>query len=259
MSYLSVNSLFKTYLNKSNGREERVEVLNSVSLTANRSEFIAIFGPNGCGKTTFLNIVSGLLNANEGNVQVDGKSPGEARIGYIFQNYGDSLLPWRTTLENIKFPLELKGKSKVDQAKIVDKYLSELEVKVPLDVFPYQLSGGQQQLIAILRALVFDPDLLLMDEPFGSLDFQTRLFMQNALLNIWSKTRNTILFVSHEIDEAIYMADRIVLFSKRPAHVVEEVHVDLPRPRTNDLFGSEPFYKLKKHILEVFRKETNNI
>jgi NitT/TauT family transport system ATP-binding protein len=172
----------------------------------------------------------------------------------VFQHNQTSLLPWRTNLDNVALPLELSGMRKPERTKKAREFLDWLDVQVPLDCYPYQLSGGQQQLLCIARALIADPDVILMDEPFNQLDFQTRIAMNEKLQDIWSKTGKTTLFVSHDADEALLLADRTFILTKRPAAIARTIENRLPRPRTRTLLQDEAFFQLKKVALSTFEQ-----
>ncbi len=234
--------------------DQRLPVLQGINLSVEKGELVTFFGPNACGKTTLLYIIAGLIPFDKGQVEIDQKLPTEAKKAFIFQNYSDSLFPWRRTVDNICFPLEITGVPGRNRREMAKTFIERLGLNLPLMAFPYELSGGQQQLLAILRALIYDPEVLLMDEPFGSLDYQTRISMQLALLDLWQKTAKTIVFVSHEIDEAIFLADRLVLLTRRPARILEILDVNLPRPRTPDMFESAEFFSLRTKALRIFKR-----
>jgi NitT/TauT family transport system ATP-binding protein len=252
MAYIEIKDLCKNYRGPNGSPPKVVEVLSNISLQVQRGEFVTIFGPNGCGKTTLLMILSGLLEFDSGEVLIDNKPPGKARISFIFQNYADSLFPWRTNLDNIAFPLELQGIPLEERREKARDLLGRLNIGIDERSYPYQLSAGQQQLVAIARGLNYDPDVLVMDEPFGSLDFQTRLAMQQDVLNIWEKTKTTVLFVSHDVDEAVYLSDRILLLSKLPGRVLQLLNNRLPRPRSAEMVNSDEFLGLRSRALSVF-------
>jgi len=254
MAHIILKNLFKSYGDTTNAKAERLEVLYDINLNIEKGEFVTFFGPNACGKTTLLYIIAGFIPFDKGEVKLDGKPPDKTRKGFIFQNYSDSLFPWSRNIDNICFPLELNGIPKRQRYEIASKFVDKLGLKLPLNVFPYQLSGGQQQLLAIARALIYDPEVLLMDEPFGSLDYQIRLSMQMVLLDIWRKTEKTILFVSHEIDEAIFLADRMVIFSDKPSTILEILEINLPRPRNHEIIESQEFFALKTKALRIFKR-----
>lgn len=255
MAKIKVEHLMKSFppLRKEG---ERVRVLNDISLNVTEGEFVTFFGPNGCGKTTLLKVLAGVEPYDSGAVSIDSKTPQEARTGLIFQNYGDSLMPWLNCWDNILFPYSLKKrkKEKKQTEERLKKLLLELKIDLPTENYPYQLSGGQQQFTAILRTLIYQPDVILMDEPFSSLDYQTRSFMQMTLLEIWQREKPTILFISHDIEEAIFLADRVFLLSPLPASIREIKKIPFQRPRTRELFESDDFFHVKRDCLRVVEK-----
>ncbi len=256
--YLKVEGLTKTFSStsiKDKGFQGSLRVLDNVNFSCKAGELITVVGPNGCGKTTIFRIIAGLEDQEYGRITIGGKPSFEAKIGYIFQNYRESLYPWRTCFSNLLIPLELNKVPRRERKKRVEQFLFNLDFKVQDDAYPYQLSGGQQQLLCILRALLYEPDVLLMDEPFSSLDFQTTLYMHDKVLGIWTKTKTTILFISHDINEAVYLADRVVVLSKRPAHVMDVIEVDLPRPRKLEMTESEEFFAVRNRVLDIFKDE----
>jgi NitT/TauT family transport system ATP-binding protein len=256
--YLRVEGLTKTFSStsvKEKGFQGSLRVLDNVNFSCKPGEFITLVGPNGCGKTTIFRIMAGLEDQEYGKITIGGKPSYEAKIGYIFQNYRESLYPWRTCFDNLRVPLELNKVPRRERKKKIEQFLFNLDFKVQDDAYPYQLSGGQQQLLCILRALLYEPDVLLMDEPFSSLDFQTTLYMHDKVLEIWAKTKATILFISHDINEAVYLADKVVVLSKRPAHVMDVIEVDLPRPRKLEMTESEEFFAVRNRVLDIFKDE----
>jgi NitT/TauT family transport system ATP-binding protein len=208
-----------------------LEVLRDISVEIGDGEFVGFVGPSGCGKTTFLRIVSGLEPANEGTVSVDGRivtGPGRDR-GFVFQS--DSLLPWRSVLGNTVVGLELAGRISTADLDRTRKLLDLVGLSGFEAYYPRQLSGGMRQRVNLARALAIDPQILLMDEPFSALDAQTREIMQGELQRIWERGRKTVLFVTHQIDEAVFLSDRVLVFARRPGRILEEIRVALPRPR----------------------------
>lgn len=208
-----------------------MEALQDINLSIRDHEFVCFIGPSGCGKTTLLRIIAGLDDPSSGSVYLDGDlimGPGPER-GMVFQEY--SLFPWRTVIDNIAFGLELKGVNKKERLERSKQYLKMVGLERFSDRYPHELSGGMKQRVAIARALVNDPKALLMDEPFGALDAQTRNIMQSELLRIWEEERSTVVFVTHSVDEAIYLADRIVIMSARPGRIKDVISIDIPRPR----------------------------
>jgi NitT/TauT family transport system ATP-binding protein len=255
MSSIHIRDLVKSYSTEQAGKI--VSVLGGINLSVNDGEFITFFGPNGSGKTTLLKIIAGIEPYNGGEILIDSKSPLQARTGLIFQNYSDSLMPWLNCEDNILFAysLEKRKHERIDAYNRLVDILTHHHISLPLKNYPYQLSGGQQQLVAILRTLIYRPDVILMDEPFSALDYQTRRFMQSTLLDIWHKERTTILFVSHDIEEAIFLADRLVLLTRLPARIQEIKDIHLPRPRSAELLESGSFFQLKRDCLQALRGE----
>jgi NitT/TauT family transport system ATP-binding protein len=217
--------------------------------------FISIFGPNGCGKSTFINMVSGLMPMDAGEVLYDGQLISETRISYVFQNYREALFPWLKAIDNIHYPLKVMGIPRKERRNRVEKLLADFEVRIDLDAYPYTLSGGQQQAVSILRALVTEPEVLFLDEPFSALDYEMTMFMRAQLQKIFMKTKTTMLLVSHDLDEAIELADKVVLLTRRPTRVAEIVDVDLPWPRNLEVTTGESFMALKRHCLDRFWQE----
>lgn len=208
-----------------------VNALADVTLNVSENDFVCIVGPSGCGKSTFLRIVAGLENASSGSLSYQGEPIKKPRreIGMVFQEY--SLLPWRTVASNVALGLEFAHKGRQERARAAAEYLELVNLASFAQSMPYELSGGMRQRVAIARALANQPDLLLMDEPFGALDAHTRILLQRELLRIWQKQRTTILFVTHSVDEAVYLADRVVVMSARPGRIKEIIQIGLERPR----------------------------
>ncbi len=232
-----------------------VEVLNGVDLSIRNGEFLTLVGPSGCGKSVFLDIIGGLTNATSGEVHMDGKpiEGPSSKTGYVFQQY--ALFPWRNALSNIEFGLEAKDIPKEERTKTAKKLLSLFGLSGFEDRFPYQLSGGMQQRVAIARALATNPDVLLMDEPFAALDAQTREILQNELLRIWGGTRTTVIFVTHSIDEAVFLADRVAVMTARPGVIKQIIEIDLPRPRDGDIRSSTEFADNRYKVWTALKEE----
>jgi len=230
-------------------------VIDDINLEINKGEFVTVFGPNGSGKTTLLNIIAGLDNPSSGEVLVDNKKPKEADVGFVFQNYNESLFPWRTVLDNVVFPMEISKTPREKAVKIAEHLLDKVGLLHSKDKFMYELSGGQRQLVSICRAIAYDPDILIMDEPFSALDYSTTRKMELELLDIWQEKKITTLFVSHDIDEAIFLADRVIVLSPRPAKIKKIFEVKLPRPRALDMLSSPEFTELRNAILNTFEYE----
>ena len=230
--------------------------LQPTTLDVATNDFITILGPSGCGKSTLLRIVAGLDTPTTGDVLLDGqpvRGPGADR-GMVFQSY--TLFPWLTVRENICFGLREKGMPAREQADIAARFIEEVGLKGFEGHFPKQLSGGMQQRVALARALANDPKILLLDEPFGALDNQTRALMQELLLSIWELHKKTVLFVTHDIDEAIFMANRCVVFSARPGRIKNELEIDLPYPRHYTVKTTPRFMALKAQVTEDIRAES---
>jgi NitT/TauT family transport system ATP-binding protein len=234
---------------------EGVVVYDDFEVDLPLGKFTSIFGPNGCGKSTLINMVSGLMPMDRGEVLFDGRTIHSTRTSYVFQNYREALFPWLRAIDNIHYPLEVMGIARAERSRRVEKLLADFEVRIDLHAFPYTLSGGQQQTVSILRALVTDPEVLFLDEPFSALDYEMTQFMREQLQKIFMKTKTTMLLVSHDLDEAIQLADKVVLLTRRPTKVAEMVDVDLPWPRDLDVTTGERFMTLKRHCLERFWQE----
>ena len=227
---------------------EPTVTLKDVTLEIKKKEFICIVGASGCGKTTLLRIIAGLETTTEGTILLNGvpiKGTDTDR-GMVFQEY--SLFPWKSVIDNIAFGLEMQGIPKAERRKIAEEYLKIIHLEQFRDAYPHELSGGMRQRVAIARALANKPKVLLMDEPFGALDAQTRNVMQRELLEIWADTQKTVIFVTHSVDEAVFLADRIVILSPRPGKIEEIISVDLPRMRDRT---APKFAEMRKHILKT--------
>jgi NitT/TauT family transport system ATP-binding protein len=222
-----------------------VIALKDINLAINKGEFVCLLGPSGCGKSTLLNAVAGFSNPTTGTITVEGRAisaPGPDR-GMVFQEY--ALFPWMTVQQNVAFGLEIKGIKSADIKVRVAELLDMLKLSDFRDRFPKDLSGGMRQRVAIARVLALDPPVLLMDEPFGALDSLTRRSLQDELLRIWAQMKKTIIFVTHSIEESIYLADRIVVMTYRPGTIKADVHVNMPRPRDS---STQEFNDLKRHL-----------
>jgi NitT/TauT family transport system ATP-binding protein len=224
---LLIDGLSKEY----NVRGKRVLALDSIDLTVAEGEFVTIVGPSGCGKSTLLNLIVGLLRSSSGRILFHGKIIDgiSTKIGYVTQK--DNLLPWRTLIQNVEIALEIRGANKTQRRQRAGDLVAQVGLSGFEDHYPHELSGGMRQRANIIRTLIYDPELILMDEPFGPLDAQTRVVLQEQLLNLWSSTRKTILFITHDLVEAIALADRVVLMTSRPGKVKSVAQVGIPRPR----------------------------
>jgi NitT/TauT family transport system ATP-binding protein len=220
-----------------------------------RGKLVSIFGPNGCGKSTLINMITGLIPTDAGEILFDGKPLRDIKFGYVFQNYREALFPWLRAIDNVQYPLKLMKLPKAERRLRTERMIASLGVKVDLNRYPYELSGGQQQLVSILRALVVEPQILFLDEPFSALDYEMTLFMRDQLQRIFVETGTTTVLVSHDLEEAVYLADRILLLSRRPASIADYVHYDAARPRTDATLSQHDFVRVKAHCLEVFQRE----
>jgi ABC-type nitrate/sulfonate/bicarbonate transport system ATPase subunit len=231
-------------------------VLDDCSLNIKKNEFVTIVGSSGCGKSTLLNIVGGLTLPTYGDVLIDGQPiSGHGRDrGIVFQSY--SLFEWLSVEDNILFALKKSKLSSADKKALVQQYIAEVGLVGFEKSYPKELSGGMKQRVAIARALVYQPSVLLMDEPFGALDAQTRGMMQELLLNVWEKHKTTVLFITHDVDEAIFLSDRVVVMSARPGNVKIDKAIDLVRPRTYEMTTSPDFMEMKRELLDSIRVET---
>lgn len=250
MGRVSVKNVSRIFTKKEDGAG--TEALRNVSFDVKDGEFICILGPSGCGKTTLLRIIAGLEVLTSGEITLNEEpiTGPDPKRGMVFQQY--SLFPWRTILDNITFGLEMQGIKKAEARKQVEKYINLVGLEQFKNSYPYELSGGMQQRAAIARALANEPEVLLMDEPFGALDAQTRNTLQDELLKIWEKRHVTVLFVTHSVDEAVFLSDRIVIMTSRPGKVREIVNVELPRPRQRT--GAEA-NRLRDYVLKVLEEE----
>jgi NitT/TauT family transport system ATP-binding protein len=236
-------------------RFDDLEVLSGVSTTVERGEFISLVGPSGCGKTTLLRIIAGLENASSGSILLDGRAlrgPGSDR-GFVFQT--DNLLPWRTILSNAMIGPELAGTAGPRERQHTLDLLKLVGLEGFENYFPRQLSGGMRQRVNLARALAIDPEILLMDEPFSALDAQTREIMQTELLRIWEKGRKTVLFVTHQIDEAVFLSDHVLVLARRPGRIRETVDIELPRPRVLPMKRTKEFVDYVDHIWRLIEDD----
>jgi NitT/TauT family transport system ATP-binding protein len=238
-------------------RNREVRAIDHVSLEIPDAHFACIVGASGCGKSTLLNIMGGLVRPSSGSVGIDGQpihGPGTDR-GMVFQSY--TLFPWLRVRENVEFGPKLKGMAKEERHRVSDRLLAQMGLDEFARAYPKELSGGMKQRVAIARALANDPKVLLMDEPFGALDALTRAAAQRFLTEIWEQDRRTIAFVTHDIDEAVFLGDTVFVMTPRPGRLREVVQIDIPRPRTLDDVGTPRFGELKAHILELIIEHEN--
>ncbi len=244
---LSAKNLKKSFNN--------TEVLKDFSIEIEKGKITAIFGPNGSGKSTLLNILSGITKSNGGSFSI--KDFDTFKSSYIFQNYRESLLPWRTNFENVAFPLQIQKQSKSEIKQKVEEIQKFFEFKFDWNKYPYELSGGQQQMLAFMRALITNPNILFIDEPFSALDYENNLLLREHLQKYYLAFKPTILLITHNIEEAVHLAEKIVIFSKKPTTVIETINNPLPYPRSIPLLKTEQFHHIKDQVLSVFQKAAN--
>jgi len=237
-----------------NGANGRM-VLRELTLTISEGEFCTIFGPNACGKTTLIRCIAGLQPFESGAIRIGDHGPGKGNIGYVFQNFSDSLFPWRTVQGNILFPLEWRIANPAARRSRLESLIAEFDIDIPLDARVYELSIGQKQLVCLLRAFIVEPEVLLLDEPFNSLDYETRMRMHQVLQRLWLARQTTTLFISHDPDEAIFLGQRVILMSNREEGIRETFSCPFGYPRNRDILGSEQFIKLRRDILSIFSDE----
>lgn len=248
---LKIDNVYKEYVT----RKGKTVALNGVSLDIKENEFICVVGPSGCGKSTLLNNIAGLDSPTSGSIYLDGQpieGTGVER-GVVFQQY--ALFPWRTVLKNVTFGLEMQNVPKKEAEERAMKYIKSVGLEGFEHAYPKELSGGMKQRVAIARAYAVNPEILLMDEPFGALDAQTRVQLQQELLDTWQKEKKTCFFITHDVDEAVILAQRVVIMSARPGRIKRVVDIDIPYPRTQDIKTSPRFVELKNMIWDEVYQE----
>lgn len=255
MSILKVKNIKKSYL--TNGKHE--VVFEDLSLCVDRSEIVACFGPNGCGKTTLFNMIAGIIEPDSGELLIEGERPRRKNVGYVFQDYRSSLFPWLSIKDNIIFPLTLNGMSKRQIYEKLESIVDLFNLSFNLKRYPYELSGGQQQCASIMRTLIAEPDIMLLDEPLSALDCNNAFWLRDKISEILETVKVPSFFVSHDIDDVIYLADRIFLLSDKPAKVVRAIEVDIPRPRTVKIFSDTKFLQIKEEIMDTFFSKAINV
>jgi NitT/TauT family transport system ATP-binding protein len=246
-TYITIRRLSKRFGN--------APLYEAFDLDIPQGRFTSIFGPNGCGKSTLINMIAGLTHPDAGEILFDGKTLKQTTIGYVFQNYRDALLPWKRALDNIQYPLEIARRTKAECRRRVEELIASFDIRFDLHRYPYELSGGQQQLVSIMRALAPHPEVLFLDEPFSALDYEMTLFIRDKLQEVFQATGVTMLLVSHDLEEAVYLADEVLLLTKRPTRVAETVRFSAPRPRNPQTLSTEEFIRVKAHCLDVFQRE----
>ncbi len=250
---LEIQSLRKVY----DGHGRQVEALRDVTFSVGAGEFVCVVGPSGCGKTTLLRCLGGLLNPTSGDLRVNGAPVvGPPRqLAVVFQEYGRSLFPWLRVNENVGLPLKAMGMSKAERTALVDRALASVGLSEARSAWPWQLSGGMQQRVAIARALAFQPRVMLMDEPFAAVDAQTRAELEDLVRSVWQETGVTLLFVTHDIDESVYLGERVIVLSSSPTVVVEDIPIDLPAERDQlNTRGDRRFVELRTHVYALIQK-----
>jgi NitT/TauT family transport system ATP-binding protein len=250
MPLLDVRCLDKSFTTAS----QEITVLDQLSLSIDEHEFVSIVGPSGCGKSTFLHIIGGFEPKSAGEMRLGGRPlgpPGPDR-GMMFQDH--SLFPWLTALDNVCWPLEMKGLAKADRLEKAREYLDLVHLSRYAELYPGQLSGGMKQRVALARLFALDPQILLMDEPFGALDSQTRELLQEELQAIWRRARKTVLFVTHDIDEAIYLGTRVIIFTARPGRIKADIPIEADE-RSEDFRKSSTFFEMRTRVWDLLRDE----
>jgi NitT/TauT family transport system ATP-binding protein len=256
---VEIEGVSKSFQKTVKNNSTELKALANVNLSIRENEFLSIIGPSGCGKTTLLKIIDGLIPCDGGTIAINGKHitrPGPDRA-VVFQTF--ALLPWRTVLANVEFSLELRHMPKEERTNTARDYLKRVGLADFENHYPHELSGGMQQRAGLARALAVNPMILLMDEPFGSVDAQTRQLLQEELLELWQRERKTVIFVTHSMDEAVYLSDRVVVMTPRPGKVAEVLDVPLPRPRLADEVRRDPkFVDLTNYIWDSLKKAMDN-
>lgn len=255
MSSLIISGLNKTYISPNTA--QRV-VFDNFSLEIKHGSIVAIIGANGCGKTTLLNCIAGLVQYDKGGIKIDDKDDHD-NIGFIFQNYRETLLPWLKNIDNIACTFDQPNFSKSEKHNYIRHWADEHKIVLPWEAYPYQCSGGQQQLLALVREFINQPKLLLMDEPFTALDYEKRLAWRQRVETLWEKHPTTVILVSHDIEEAIYLADEVIVFGNQPTKIFGHHKIDIPRPRTPILLQSEKFFQYHRAVLQSFFQATPKI
>jgi len=250
MEAISVDGLAFRY-------DSGLKVFEDLTFSARQNEFLSIVGPSGCGKTTLLLVLSGLYGVTSGTINIDGTAVTQPlrKVGLVFQEYNRALLPWRTVVQNVELGLELQGMKPKERRDLAKKYIDLVGLGKFSDVLPGRLSGGMKQRVQIARILAYNPSILLMDEPFGALDAQTKFELHDELLRIFEAAKKTVVFVTHDIEEAVYLGDRLLILSQRPSRVIESVQINIPRPREWSVRGSREFVDVCAHTWGIMKRE----
>lgn len=250
---IDVRNISKAFISSTPGTLP-IQVVSDFSLQLREGELVTIFGPNGCGKTTILNMLGGLIAPDSGLINYNNGALDPSAIGYVFQNYADTLLPWRNVRSNIAFPLELRHVRTSDQMGRVHKCLEQFRLTEHADKYVYELSGGLKQLVAIARATVYEPKLLLLDEPFSALDYSLSRMFWLRFREFWTHQQVATVFVSHNVDEAVFLGDRVYVLSARPTQVVEQIPIPFGKERPLSLLTSPEFFSVRSRVLEAFER-----
>lgn len=253
MKHIVIENISKYYdIPTENGRlRERLQVLDGVSFSVDENEFVSLLGPSGCGKSTLLRILAGLDKDYVGTVLVNGDDIKEKRVPVCYMLQKDYLMPWRTLMENLLLPAEIEGSDLEKEAEIIRSMLRDFGLEEFENYRPNALSGGMRQRAALLRTYRMRGDIMLLDEPFGALDEITRIQMQDWLLGVWGKHRKTVLFVTHNIDEAVLLSDRVLVMSQRPGRIIKDIRIEFPRPRSRDMLLDTGFLRYKGEIMSA--------
>ena len=246
-THITVRGLYKSFAGS--------PLYENFDLDIPEGRIISIFGPNGCGKSTLMNMIAGLIPVDQGEILFDGKTLKQTRIGYVFQQYREALFPWIRAIDNIAYPLKRMGLGKQQVKARVDELVAEFDIRFDLNRYPYELSGGQQQTVCIMRALAPRPEVLFLDEPFSALDYEMTLFIRDKLQDIYLKTGVTMVIVSHNLEDAVFLADKILLLTRRPTRIADYMPFDLTRPRNPASMSEPSFVATKAHALEIFQRE----
>ena len=256
--FLEVEGVSKFFKIQQDGGVSILQVIDDISFQLEEGSFLSIIGPSGCGKSTLMRLMDGLQKSDEGEVRIKGRAvtgPSPER-GMVFQNH--NLMPWRTVIKNVEFGLEMLGVSKQERRSRALSILETVDLTGFSEAYPSQLSGGMQQRVGLARALVLNPELLLMDEPFGALDAQTKVLLQEQLERLCRRLQNTVVFVTHDIEEALYLSDRILVMGTRPGRIMEDIQIPFPRPRESALRASTEFAQLKQHLWSILQQSSLN-
>ncbi len=246
-SHITVRGLTKRFARRT--------LYQNFDLDLPQGRITTVFGPNGCGKSTLINMIAGLLPIDSGQILFDGKELRDITFGYVFQNYREALFPWMRARDNIAYPLRIRGASKAECNRRVEELAASFDIGFDLNLRPFNLSGGQQQLVSIMRALAPNPEVLFLDEPFSALDYEMTLFIRDRLQAIFMETGITMIVVSHDLEEAVFLADEVFLLSKPPTRVAKVIRVDPQRPRTDQTLSDPDFVATKAECLRVFQQE----